>query len=543
MLTTLVGGAGAPGGGAAGDGTGVDGANGVNGEVGGGGLFSQTGTANVGNSIIALNQAATNLNNVPPGVGAPMPTSNQVGFGPGGTIVSQGNNLIGVLGPQDSTAFTQSGDQTGVTAAQLNLGPLQLNGGPTPTDGLLNGSVAIAAGNVGLANAAGLTTDQRGLGFPRFDPTGTLVDVGAFELQLPVITGFNPNPVLEGSGPLALTINGTGFTPGAMVNFGGTVLTPTSVSQNQIIVTIPAPLLNPNTDISGIPVFVTVPDASGLTPPGTIMSATVDLPLAEPPVLPVNNPGSQTNNEGDVLSGATALTITSPDFDANSFTDLVAGVHTLPPGLTISGAGVITGTIDPRGEGVYTVTITALDDGTSGSATFTWTVNDTTPPTLSNPGTQTNKEGDTVTAITITATDADPGTFTDVVAGVHTLPPGLSIDPTSGKITGTLTSHSGLGSPYTVTISATDNGHAGSVSFTWNVNAVPPTVTAPANQTNNESDSVSGVFVTATGADPGTFSDVVAGVHTLPLGLSIDPNTGQITGTIGRGTRTTRRTP
>ena len=34
----------------------------------------------------------------------------------------QGNNLIGVLGPQDSTAFTQSGDQYRRHGREPNLG-------------------------------------------------------------------------------------------------------------------------------------------------------------------------------------------------------------------------------------------------------------------------------------------------------------------------------------------------------------------------------------------------------------------------------------
>jgi len=61
-----------------------------------------------------------------------------------------------------------------------NLGPLQNNGGATLTHALLAGSIAIDAGSNALAN--GLTTDQRGAGFPRI--FGASVDIGAFELQV-----------------------------------------------------------------------------------------------------------------------------------------------------------------------------------------------------------------------------------------------------------------------------------------------------------------------------------------------------------------------
>jgi hypothetical protein len=57
------------------------------------------------------------------------------------------------------------------------LGPLQDNGGPTPTHSLGIGSPAIDAGN----NVLGLVTDQRGDGHPRIVGEGP--DIGAFEVS------------------------------------------------------------------------------------------------------------------------------------------------------------------------------------------------------------------------------------------------------------------------------------------------------------------------------------------------------------------------
>jgi hypothetical protein len=65
------------------------------------------------------------------------------------------------------------------TMAQLALGLLANNGGSTQTMALGAGSVAIDAGNNTAATNAGLTTDQRGTGFPRI--RGATVDIGAFE--------------------------------------------------------------------------------------------------------------------------------------------------------------------------------------------------------------------------------------------------------------------------------------------------------------------------------------------------------------------------
>ncbi len=68
------------------------------------------------------------------------------------------------------------------TAAQIALGPLQNNGGPTFTRLALAVSVLINAGN--NAAAAALTTDQRG--FLRV--VGPSVDIGATEFQPPAVT-------------------------------------------------------------------------------------------------------------------------------------------------------------------------------------------------------------------------------------------------------------------------------------------------------------------------------------------------------------------
>ncbi len=76
-----------------------------------------------------------------------------------------------------------------VGGSDARLSPLANNGGPTQTHALLSGSPALDAGSNTLANNAGLTLDQRGIGFARIvdgpdaDATDT-VDVGAFEAHI-----------------------------------------------------------------------------------------------------------------------------------------------------------------------------------------------------------------------------------------------------------------------------------------------------------------------------------------------------------------------
>ena len=138
-----------------------------NGAGAGGGFHNTDATVNASSTIIALNIATT---------------------GPDifGAVVSQGFNLIG--NESDATITARRSDQIGTAGSPIDplLGPLQDNGGPTFTHALLLGSPAIDQGT-----GNDLTTDQRGVGFPRtFDVRrirnargGDGTDVGAFELR------------------------------------------------------------------------------------------------------------------------------------------------------------------------------------------------------------------------------------------------------------------------------------------------------------------------------------------------------------------------
>jgi hypothetical protein len=168
----------------------------------GGGVFSTTNLPpKTANSLIAFNHSAAG------GVGGPgytltvntntddFDTTNTVGdagspgSGPdlSGTFLSLGFNLISQA--EGSAGFTQGlkSDLLGSIAAPINplLGPLQMNGGPTPTHALLPGSPAIDQGK-----SFGVHSDQRGHHRPHDYPLvsnalgGDGSDIGAFELDL-----------------------------------------------------------------------------------------------------------------------------------------------------------------------------------------------------------------------------------------------------------------------------------------------------------------------------------------------------------------------
>ena len=99
--------------------------------------------------------------------------------------------------------------------------------------------------------------------------------------------------------------------------------------------------------------------------------------------------------------------------------------------------------------------------------------------TVTNPGNQTSTVG-TAVSLQIGATDSASGqTLTYSATG---LPAGLSINSSSGLISGTPTT----AGTTSVTVTATDTtGASGSASFTWTVNPISNTVTVtnPGNQT------------------------------------------------------------
>ena len=148
------------------------------GEIGGLSLlsFEETGEVVIQNTLIGGNTAGD------------APDCSRFGV----AVVPQGTNLLSIDEPlaEDDVCLTQPPDLVGTLVDPLPplLGPLQANGGLTPTHALLAGSPALDA-----APSGGETEDQRGV--PR--PQGDAFDIGAFEavfmepvLAIPTLGGW-----------------------------------------------------------------------------------------------------------------------------------------------------------------------------------------------------------------------------------------------------------------------------------------------------------------------------------------------------------------
>ncbi len=234
------------------------------------------------------------------------------------------------------------------------------------------------------------------------------------------------------------------------------------------------------------------------------------------PVIAV--PATQQGYEG----GRVRLALHARDADGDT---LRYGGRYLPQGLHINPVtGLIYGRLSGNSGGVWTPQIWVSDGSHSRIVSFRWLVADVTTPTITAPPSQQGNEGDSV-YLPVTALDAD-GDPRGYYAS--NLPPGLSINPRTGVISGTMEGQSA--GTYLVTLFASDGVNTGHTTFTWVVaDATAPSVTAPADQSSHTGDTVSGVFVTASDADGDTLT---YSAGNLPPGLRINPTTGEIGGTL-----------
>jgi hypothetical protein len=163
---------------------------------GAGGGILNVGTNVLRNTLIALNSAGAGGQggtNIPvdaeSGV-SPIITGNPGSDGGGpdtfGNFLSGGFNLVGAADANNGLTNGSNADLIGGIASPLDplIGPLQINGGSTPTHALLPGSPAIDQGN-----SFGIRKDQRGQKRP-YDyssipnaSSGNGTDIGAYESQ------------------------------------------------------------------------------------------------------------------------------------------------------------------------------------------------------------------------------------------------------------------------------------------------------------------------------------------------------------------------
>ncbi len=458
-----------------------------------------------------------------------------------------------VIGQPNMTTLT-----TGLTQAKLN-----------------------GAHNISLSAAGQLIiADQANNRVLVFGPT--------FATPLPTVASFLPTSALAGA---TIVIRGTNFTGTTQVQFGGvnaasfTVISATEISavvaaggaSGNVSVTTPAG----TGSLTGF-AFIVAPTAfSAATPPTGIVGSAYTYTFvangAPAPTYAVQSgalPPGLTLSGAGVLSGTptgvggtfgpiviratnvggffdcapfnitinkapTAFTAQTPpigvpfiayapySFVADGFptpTYAVQSGGALPTGLTLSGAGVLSGTPTVSGAfGPYTVRASNIA-GTFDTAPFTITLG--TAPTAYSAQTPPTGAFGLPYSYIFTANGLPAPTYT-VQSGA--LPAGVTLNASTGALSGT---PSATGTFGPITIRATNiMGTFDTAPFSIAINTAPTAFTAQTPPAGTSGSAYSYTFA-ANGTPAPTYS-LFAG--TLPPGLTLNPSTGALSGTPSSG--------
>ena len=217
--------------------------------------------------------------------------------------------------------------------------------------------------------------------------------------------------------------------------------------------------------------------------------------------------------EDSVISGNVLSNDSDPDGDALSgnTTPVVAPQHGVLV-LNADGSYAYTPDANYNGSDSFSYQLVDADGGTSvATVTFTIQATNDAPSTVGVIGTLHANDGDAVNLSTAGHfTDPDGDTLAYTATG---LPSGLTIDPGTGVISGTLPGNASSAAPggaYTITVQA-DDGHGGLVSqfFTFMATNLSPVAAADV----------------ATGSEDGTISGNVLGNDVDPDGDALSINT------------------
>ncbi|WP_246739021.1 putative Ig domain-containing protein [Bradyrhizobium aeschynomenes] len=258
------------------------------------------------------------------------------------------------------------------------------------------------------------------------------------------------------------------------------------------------------------------------TGPGSVSGSTATTPTP----LSVVGPTATQSIASKALTQNFAATSFTPVTGSGGAAPLSYGVSpSLPAGLSFNtSTGAITGTPTAiSGATTYTVTITDANSATA-SNTFSLTVNQAVSATQS---VATQSLTQNASAASFTPVTGSGGTSPLSYGISPPLPTGLSLNTSTGAITGTPTVTSGA-TTYTVTVTDANSATA-SNTFSLTVNGAVTATQAVASKVLTANHAATTFTPVTGGGGTGTLAYAVS--PSLPTGLSFNTSTGAITGT------------
>ena len=397
------------------------------------------------------------------------------------------------------TASTDTVAATGFPAPTFAASGTALPTGITlnPTTGALTGTPAAGTGR---SYSGIIITASNGIGSPSVQ-TYTLVVDEAPSITSAATTTFGANQT--GS----FTVTATGY-PGP--TFTETGALPGTVTLNATTGVLSG---NPGATLTSYPITITAHNSVTTSTQSftLVVSAALTAPVITTSSLPDLTVGS-----------ASSDAVTATGVPAPTFTEAGA----LPVGVTFNSDGSFTGTpAADSGRQYPGIQVTATNSQGHDTVTFTLTVNEAPSITTASLA---NLTVGTASTDTVAATGFPAPTF---AASGTALPTGVTLNPTTGALTGTPAA--GTGRSYSGIIITASNG-IGTPSvqtYTLTVNEAPSITTA--SLANLTVGTASTDTVAATGFPAPTFA---ASGTALPTGITLNPTTGALTGTPAAGT-------
>ena len=453
------------------------------------------------------------------------------------TMILTGCPQGGFPGP----AFTQT----------PTLGSLSVNSAAAGSQAItitVNGSNFQSGAVVTFNGAALTTTFVSSTQVTATVPAGTLTIAGTVQVTVsnpgtsasnslpftitnsaPTISSLNPNSATAGGAAFNLTVAGTGFVSGAVVQFGGTNLTTTFTSSTQLTAAVPASAI-----ASAGTIQVTVSNPGGAV--STSATFTINNP---PPTITSLNPNSATAG-----GAAFSMTVTGTGFVSGSVVKFGATSLT----TTFNGGTQLTASVPASAitaSGTIQVTVSNPGGAVSNSAAFT--INNP-PPTITSLNPNSATSGGAAFSMTVTGTGYINGavvkfgttslttTFNSATQLTAAVP--ASAIASAGTASVTVVNPSGGGTSnaatFTINPSGSDpcGGTGGATLDRIHVNLIGPGV---------------GIGKTITLTAIGTFSDgstqpvicPVSWSSAKPTIASVDPTSGVVTGVSGGVTSVT----